>query len=211
MAHAWTGVSVGWAVPVGFHPVRLGRVLRPGPSACTRKRSDAAATSGTPWPRSSTSSSSRLPAAPGWRARSRTASDTGSGWAFTRIRQSLEDAKVRREPPWVSLGARGRRARGARRERQSRGEGGSQGPRLPRREGRLHPESPAGGGGDGGPVRHRADEPAGGPAVRRIPDLRRIPGGRSRVGGLLRSARKEVPVCQSWRGSERSWGYFVTD
>jgi Flp pilus assembly protein TadB len=35
------------------------------------------------------------------------ASDTGSGWAFTRIRQSLEDARVRREPPWVSLGALG--------------------------------------------------------------------------------------------------------
>ncbi len=35
------------------------------------------------------------------------AADTGSGWAFTRIRQALEDARVSREPPWVSLGALG--------------------------------------------------------------------------------------------------------
>ncbi len=35
------------------------------------------------------------------------AADTGSGWAFTRIRQALEDARVTREPPWVSLGALG--------------------------------------------------------------------------------------------------------
>jgi Flp pilus assembly protein TadB len=35
------------------------------------------------------------------------AADTGSGWAFLRIRQSLGDAKVTREPPWVSLGRLG--------------------------------------------------------------------------------------------------------
>jgi tight adherence protein C len=35
------------------------------------------------------------------------AADTGSGWAFARIRESLEDARVTREPPWVSLGRLG--------------------------------------------------------------------------------------------------------
>jgi tight adherence protein C len=35
------------------------------------------------------------------------AADTGSGWAFLRIRQSLGDARVTREPSWVSLGRLG--------------------------------------------------------------------------------------------------------
>ncbi len=35
------------------------------------------------------------------------AADTGSGWAFARIRQSLEDARLTREAPWVSLGRLG--------------------------------------------------------------------------------------------------------
>jgi tight adherence protein C len=35
------------------------------------------------------------------------AADTGSGWAFARIRLSLGDARVTREPPWVALGRLG--------------------------------------------------------------------------------------------------------
>jgi len=35
------------------------------------------------------------------------AADTGSGRAFARIRQSLEDARLTREAPWVSLGRLG--------------------------------------------------------------------------------------------------------
>ena len=110
---------------------------------------------------------------------------TGRGWAFTQIRGALEVARLTRRPPWEALGQLGERTRHQRADRAGRlhhpgRDRRRQGPGQPHRQGRRHPRPPAVRRRDHRAGRHRADEPAPGAAVRRVPPADRLPGCRPR-------------------------------
>ena len=125
------------------------------------------------------------------------AAEVGHGWAFVRIRDALDHARLAGRPPWEGLSdlarevgvARPGRPRGHRRARRGRRRRGvrhaaGQG----RRAAQPHPRRRAG----RRQRRVRADDAARRPARRRLPDPRRLP--RPRQGAELnRTAPPVLP------------------